>query len=189
MATSIKAFLAIMAIMVIADVAMGKNYTVGAPAGSWDLSTDYSAWVADKTFYTGDNLIFSYSSAHDVAEVSKDDYDSCSGSSPISIDKSGNTVFPLTKTGTRYFICAVPSHCTSGMLVTIKVVAKPSSPPAKPPTAPTPPASPSSYHEAPPPSKTPTPAPSPMISGAVVRNNVGLIATVLLGIGSLILIA
>ncbi|KAJ3693638.1 hypothetical protein LUZ60_009118 [Juncus effusus] len=141
MATSIKAFLAIMAIMVIADVAMGKNYTVGAPAGSWDLATNFSAWVADKTFYTGDNLIFSYTSAHDVAEVSKYDYASCSGSSPISTDKSGKTVFSLTKAGTRYFICAVPSHCKSGMLVKIEVVAKPSSAPAKAP-APTPRATP-----------------------------------------------
>lgn len=36
--------------------AASTNYTVGAPGGSWDLSTNYTKWASDITFYPGDNL-------------------------------------------------------------------------------------------------------------------------------------
>ncbi|XP_078176378.1 blue copper protein 1b-like [Carex rostrata] len=36
--------------------AAGTNYTVGAPAGSWDINTNYTKWVSTITFHQGDNL-------------------------------------------------------------------------------------------------------------------------------------
>jgi hypothetical protein len=56
MAPSLKPFMALMAIAALADMAIGANYTVGAPTGSWDLNTNYEEWVKDLKFYPGDLL-------------------------------------------------------------------------------------------------------------------------------------
>lgn len=56
MATLLKSFIALMAIAALADVAMCANYTVGAPTGSWDLTTNYEEWVKAIKFYPGDFL-------------------------------------------------------------------------------------------------------------------------------------
>ncbi|KAJ1698170.1 hypothetical protein LUZ63_006682 [Rhynchospora breviuscula] len=181
MAPFLKAFIALLAIAALADVAVCENYTVGAPNGSWDLSTNYEEWVKDLKFYAGDFLIFRYTSFHDVAEVSKDVYTSCSSSQTISIDKSGTTIFELKEAGTRYFICAVPTHCSGGMKVQIDVLPKPGTPVSKPNLAPSlPPASP--------PHASPTPAPAPSPSAAAVTlPGVGIFAYSVLGLIGLML--
>ncbi|KAJ3678344.1 hypothetical protein LUZ60_002147 [Juncus effusus] len=136
-----KILLAAVAIASIAQLTVATNYTVGAPSGSWDLQTNLTQWVDSNTFHTGDVLIFTYSaSQHDVLEVTKANYDSCTTSSPISIDDSGNTVVPLSTTGTRYFICGIPGHCAGGMKVQIDVSSSSSS---SPPSVPSTPESPS----------------------------------------------
>ncbi|EMS62790.1 hypothetical protein TRIUR3_26678 [Triticum urartu] len=49
--------------------ALGATYTVGAPAGSWDLRTNYTRWTSTIRFYTGDELRFQYpAAAHNVVE-------------------------------------------------------------------------------------------------------------------------
>ncbi|KAF3325644.1 mavicyanin-like protein [Carex littledalei] len=143
MASFLKSFMALMAMAALADMAMCANYTVGAPTGMWDLSTNYEEWVKAIKFYPGDFLTFSYSSFHDVAEVNKATYTTCSSSETLTIDKSGTTVIELKAVGTRYFICAVPTHCSSGMKIKIDVLTKtktpvpaPSSPPKLSPLAP-----------------------------------------------------
>ncbi|KAJ8426731.1 hypothetical protein Cgig2_011552 [Carnegiea gigantea] len=110
------------------DVAMATNYTVGAPRGSWDTSTNLQAWAKSKTFNAGDNLFFQYAPTHDVVEVSKADYDTCKTSNAILRDNSGTTVVPLSEPGNRYFICGTPGHCTTGMKLAVNVVLAASSP-------------------------------------------------------------
>jgi hypothetical protein len=127
MAPFLKSFIALMAIAALADVAISANYTVGAPTGSWDLNTNYEEWVKALNFYPGDFLTFRYTS-HDVAEVNQDAYTTCNSSETLTIDKSGTTVIELKAVGTRYFICAVPTHCSRGMKVQIDVLPKPSTP-------------------------------------------------------------
>ncbi|XP_072994729.1 stellacyanin-like [Typha latifolia] len=145
-----KALIAALAMAAIFQLAVGTNYTVGAPGGSWDLQTNFANWASPITFLTGDFLIFSYASTqHNVLEVTMSNYGSCTTSNPISTDASGNTVVALTAPGTRYFICGIPGHCTGGMKVQIDVSAK-----SSPATPPTPGSSP------PPPSPTATPPPS-----------------------------
>ncbi|VAI88157.1 unnamed protein product [Triticum turgidum subsp. durum] len=72
--------------------ALGATYTVGAPAGSWDLRTNYTQWTS-----------------------------TISSSSPVATFPSGNGVIPLAAVGTRYFICGVPGHCAGGMKVQVNV--------------------------------------------------------------------
>lgn len=40
----------------VLGVAHGASYTVGAPAGSWDLQTNYTRWASAITFRAGDQL-------------------------------------------------------------------------------------------------------------------------------------
>lgn len=66
--------------------------------------------------------MFNYASkAHTVTEVSKGDYASCSGRSPLSNEDSGLTTVTLATPGTHYYICNIPGHCASGMKLAVTV--------------------------------------------------------------------
>lgn len=93
--------------------------------------------------------VFKYSAQrHDVVEVNKAGYDSCSTSTSIATHTTGNDVIPLTSTGTRYFICGFPGHCTTtgtgNMKIQIDVVQADSSSAPAPVATTTPPSPPSS---------------------------------------------
>ncbi|KAI4972679.1 uclacyanin 1-like [Hordeum vulgare subsp. vulgare] len=126
MAAAIRALLvAALTTAALFGTALGASYTVGAPAGSWDLRTNYTQWTSSIRFYTGDELRFQYPAAtHNVVEVTKTAYDNCSSSSPIATFPSGNDVIPLAAVGTRYFICGLPGHCAGGMKIQVNVESK-----------------------------------------------------------------
>lgn len=114
--------------------AAATSYTVGVPDGLWDMHTDYAEWVAARTFHPGDNITFTYSrELHDVVEVGKAGYDSCSNANNVSAFRSGNDVVALTAVGTRYFLCGLTGHCDNGMKIRIDVVAATAGPTAAPP--------------------------------------------------------
>uniref|UniRef100_M8AN90 Mavicyanin n=1 Tax=Aegilops tauschii TaxID=37682 RepID=M8AN90_AEGTA len=111
--------------MAMLGMVLGASHTVGAPAGSWDLQTNYTLWASRTRFTTGDELQFQYSTTvHNVVEVRKAGYDSCNSSNPIATFLTGNDVVPLAAIGTRYFICGVPGHCVAGMKVQVNVKSK-----------------------------------------------------------------
>ncbi|XP_048549577.1 mavicyanin-like [Triticum urartu] len=121
--------LLIIAAMAVLSTASAAVYNVGEPGGAWDLTTNYSTWAFSRKFQLSDQIVFKYSpQAHDVLEVSKADYDSCSIVNPIATLNSGNDIVTLTAAGTRYFICGFPGHCTGGMKIKIDVVPSSSSP-------------------------------------------------------------
>ena len=121
------------------------THRVGEPGGAWDLTTDYGSWASSREFHPRDELIFRHQpGAHNVLEVSKADYDSCSTASPIATLNSGNDVVTLIATGTRYFICGFPGHCAGGMKVKIDVMPGSSS------TSPAPASGPSASNAPPP---------------------------------------
>ncbi|XP_066400152.1 chemocyanin-like [Miscanthus floridulus] len=114
--------LAAVAAAALAATASAKDYTVGG-SDQWDTYIDYDKWTAGKKFMVGDTITFKYMPYHNVLEVTAADYASCNADSPISTHSGGNTVFKLTATGTRYFICGIPRHCLNGtMHVTITTV-------------------------------------------------------------------
>ncbi|EMS58904.1 Mavicyanin [Triticum urartu] len=161
-----------MAAMVILSTASAAIYNVGEPGGAWDLSTNYGTWASSRNFQTGDQIVFKYSTqAHDVLEVSKADYDSCSTASPVTTFNSGNDVVTLAATGTRYFICGFPSHCAGGMKVKIDVMPGSSS------TSPAPASGPSATNAPPPtPVSTATNVEATGFGLAVLLAVVGLMA-------------
>uniref|UniRef100_A0ACD5V064 Uncharacterized protein n=1 Tax=Avena sativa TaxID=4498 RepID=A0ACD5V064_AVESA len=123
MKASSGALLAVIAVAALATTALGMNYTVDDSSG-WDTYVNYDEWTAGKTFMVGDNIEFKYEPYHNVLEVTKEDYASCATGNPISTHSGGDTTFELTETGTRYFVCGIPRHCTNGtMHVKITTVA------------------------------------------------------------------
>ncbi|GMG98660.1 hypothetical protein Nepgr_000500 [Nepenthes gracilis] len=155
------------------------NYIVGAPNGSWDLNTNFQKWASSNTFLLRDNLIFQYTPMHDVAEVSKLDYDSCQADNAIQSDGSGVTEFALTKPGKRYFICGIPGHCAQGMKMEVETLA--SVTPAKSNPSNSPASSPAGTHSSPHYFRTPftslqespsaSPSPSPPLSTSTANVN------------------
>ncbi|KQJ95018.1 hypothetical protein BRADI_3g14695v3 [Brachypodium distachyon] len=97
----------------------------GAPAGSWDLKTNYTQWAFGLRFFPGDSLRFQYPAAtHNVLEVTKAAYDtyntsvSSSGNSSavvIATYQTGNDVILLAASGvTRYFVCGFLISAAAG---------------------------------------------------------------------------
>ncbi|KAF3776264.1 Blue copper protein [Nymphaea thermarum] len=115
---SLRLLLAFTVMAMLVNVSLCANYTVGAPNGSWDISTSLQAWSSSQTFNPGD-----YAPMHDLVEVTKADYDSCQVTNPINTHTDGNTAINLNTIGKRYFICGVPGHCNLGMKVQIETVA------------------------------------------------------------------
>ncbi|WOL07158.1 hypothetical protein Cni_G15896 [Canna indica] len=95
-------------------------FNVGDSAG-WDISADLTSWVATKTFYVGDALLFQYSRYHSVDEVDKAGYDSCNVTAPLLTGSNGNTTVPLAAPGDRYFVCGTQLHCLGGMKLRVSV--------------------------------------------------------------------
>ncbi|XP_021321200.1 uncharacterized protein LOC8067804 isoform X1 [Sorghum bicolor] len=56
MAMAAAVLLVVAAVVVVVEVAAAATYTVGAPAGLWDMQTDYADWVKSKTFHPGDSI-------------------------------------------------------------------------------------------------------------------------------------
>ncbi|CAO2200003.1 unnamed protein product [Urochloa humidicola] len=139
--SSLLAVIAVAAAAVLAITpAYGATYTVGEPGGSWDLETNLSAWASSINFLAGDELVFNYNAAaHDVIEVDRDGYDSCSAASPVSAAlRTGNDVVQLGGVSlTRYFIYGVPGHCAAGMKLEIRAACSSTTvlPPPAPPGA------------------------------------------------------
>ena len=92
---------------------------------------------------------FQFAPSHDVTEVDKKDYDSCSAANPIKSYTGGSAAVKLTAPGKRYFICSVPGHCAAGMKLEVTVAAAAVTAPA--------PAAGKPHHKR---SVAPTPAPA-----------------------------
>lgn len=56
-----------------------------------------------------------------MLEVSEADHSACSASNPLRTHGDQSTTIPLTKPGTRYFICGTAGHCASGMKLAVTV--------------------------------------------------------------------
>ncbi|CAH1425127.1 unnamed protein product [Lactuca virosa] len=166
------------AIAMLLELAMAVDHTVGAPSGGWDVSTNLQTWASSQTFVVGDNLVFQYGSSHDVLEVTKADYDSCSSSSPISTAITSPTTIPLTTIVSRYFICGRSNHCSQGMKVEVTTVAGAPTPPQT-----TPPSTPTTPSNAPP---SDSPPPPPVTGGTINPPTPSSAMTLKMTVGSLL---
>ncbi|ERM95344.1 hypothetical protein AMTRI_Chr04g183100 [Amborella trichopoda] len=139
---------------------MAVDYTVGDSAG-WTTNFDYTTWASGKTFATGDNLVFNFGSSHTLDVVDSSGYNGCSASNALTTFSTGPVTYNLKTTGTHYFICGVPGHCSNDMKLSVAVSGSSSgSPPSS--SAPTTPSGspPSTTTGSPPPPSSTTTTPS-----------------------------
>jgi hypothetical protein len=59
---------------------------------------------------------------HNVLEVKKADYNSCTNSTPIATHTSGDDKVTIKSPGHRFFICGVPGHCAAGQKLNVRVL-------------------------------------------------------------------
>jgi hypothetical protein len=59
---------------------------------------------------------------HNVLEVKKADYNSCTNSTPIATHTSGDDKITIKSPGHRFFICGVPGHCAAGQKLNVRVL-------------------------------------------------------------------
>eukprot|EP01018_Ginkgo_biloba_P011767 Gb_29072 [translate_table: standard] len=100
------------------------EYTVGDKAGWIVGPVNYTTWAAPKQFHVGDTLVFLYNKQfHNVLQVTKQNYGSCTSAKPLASYEDGNTSVILKKTARYYFICGFPGHCVAGQKFEITALA------------------------------------------------------------------
>lgn len=107
--------------------------------------------------------------AHDVVQVPKESFDSCSSANPIGDTiTTGPVNITLSKAGNHYYICTIGQHCQGGQKLAITVSGSPGAAPPTPSTPPastqTPPTTTPSPPSGTPAACTPTPTSSPAAS-------------------------
>ncbi|MED6168039.1 hypothetical protein PIB30_008392 [Stylosanthes scabra] len=167
---------AIVATLLHGSAAQTKH-VVGDSTG-WTIPSGgasfYSTWASKQTFKQGDTLVFNFANGqHNVAKVSKADYDACSASNPITTVTTSPATVTLNQTGQHYFICAFTGHCSAGQKLAVTVVGKASSPSPAPQPSSSPKASPAPAPSPKSKSPSPTPASAPAPATGPVTYTVG----------------
>ncbi|CAM0913923.1 unnamed protein product [Alopecurus aequalis] len=113
----------LLCVLLPATTAAAKTYMVGDAAG-WTKNLE-ATWLAGKTFYAGDVLVFKYDKEHhDVTMLGGKGYARCQvprHSSLSRVLRTGNDAVTLRR-GNNYFICGQPMHCSNGMKLAVKAI-------------------------------------------------------------------
>ncbi|OIW11996.1 hypothetical protein TanjilG_02203 [Lupinus angustifolius] len=150
-------------------------HVVGDGLG-WTVPEDISAyqtWASINNFALGDILSFNFeTNRHDVAEVPKGSYESCTSNNTIgTIITTGPTNITLNRSGEHFYICTIGQHCINGQKLAINVSATPSTG-----------ALPPSTGALPPSTTTTPPPPFSAASGSALASVVLLLFSLFLGV-------
>ena len=74
----------------------------------------------------------------DVARVTKEAFDTCNSTNPLSLQTTGPASYTLNSTGEYYFISTLDGHCFSGQKLAIIVTRGSPGPPSSSPVPPSP---------------------------------------------------
>ncbi|KAL3637889.1 hypothetical protein CASFOL_018337 [Castilleja foliolosa] len=100
-----------------------QNHIVGDSIWSIPPTYDfYGNWSSSYSFHIGDTLYFDFDSGlYNVIQVSRGEFDSCSGNQPLDALMYGPATFPLSRKGVFYFMCNVSNYCWLGQKVSVIV--------------------------------------------------------------------
>ncbi|KAL7137732.1 hypothetical protein ABFS83_10G112500 [Erythranthe nasuta] len=167
-------FMALIFVGAMLNVSSAQTTHVAGDSIGWTVppggDVAYRTWAATRTFVVGDMIVFNFTTGmHDVAEVTKESYDSCNANNPITMSTNGPTTITLTSAREYNFICTFGSHCILGQKLSINVSAAsvaPSPQPTTPPAPAAPETTPSPAVPAtPPPAASPAPTPMTYVVG------------------------
>ncbi|KAM1027257.1 hypothetical protein ACFX13_040791 [Malus domestica] len=183
----------------------GVKYPVGDDFWAIHPNPDYyTNWSSNHFFKIGDSLVFAFETGrYNVLQVTKQEYEKCTGYKPLKVFNTGPVTIPLEEKGVFYYICNISTYCSLGQKISIKVnecpCPLPSPPPSSPPPAsptPVPPSSPPLISTPPPSPSSPngsqppyvqvtSPAPSPVDNGSPEgpSNSAALMHKGLFGVG------
>merc|ERR1712210_240194 len=71
----------------------------------------------------GTNVIFDWTSGHNMQEATQDSYESCTGFAVTSPEAGPVTWLAPSVVSVNYFACGVPGHCSAGMKAIVEVKA------------------------------------------------------------------
>ncbi|KAJ4949974.1 hypothetical protein NE237_026806 [Protea cynaroides] len=129
----------------------------------------YSTWAASQTFSVGDTLVFNFqTNQHDVATVTKANYESCTKTNTISTKTQGPANITIDSAGEHYYICTFGQHCAAGQKLAINASSSSTSSPPPTNSSPAPTTSspaPTTSLSSPPPSTTNTSSASSLTIG------------------------
>ncbi|CAL0325950.1 unnamed protein product [Lupinus luteus] len=120
-----------MAILMVLQCTEAVTVHVVGDSLGWTVPEDtsaYQTWASSNNFALGDILSFNFeTNRHDVAEVAKGSYESCTSNNSIgSIITIGPTNITLNREGEHFYICTIGQHCNAGQKLAINVSATPS---------------------------------------------------------------
>ncbi|KAF7029282.1 hypothetical protein CFC21_041083 [Triticum aestivum] len=121
--------LAFVAIPALTTPAQGLVFHVGGPRG-WrvpDANTSYGWWAMNNRFHVGDELYFKYEN-DSVLLVSREEFDACNATDPLSRFADGSTTVRLDRPGFFCFISGEPGHCEEGQRLIVRVMVHPAEP-------------------------------------------------------------
>lgn len=123
---SFKCNLVVMSVMVASMVFQGfaSEHVVGDESG-WTIPSNenfYGEWATKNTFQANDVLVFNFDTGrHNVAQVTKDAYDACDGSNPISLYTDAPARITIDPSKDQFYICTIGPHCNLFQKLAISV--------------------------------------------------------------------
>ncbi|CAI9298401.1 unnamed protein product [Lactuca saligna] len=126
--TNLKSSFLMLVAMVVVSIefhgSTGEQYVVGNDY-HWKLppgETFYILWSRLHIFKRSDVLVFIFNNTlHNVAEVTKEAYEHCNATNPISLHTTSPTELTIKNMDNHYYICTIGDHCMQGQKVGIKV--------------------------------------------------------------------
>ncbi|KAH7863315.1 hypothetical protein Vadar_016055 [Vaccinium darrowii] len=99
-------------------------HVVGGSLG-WTVppnQTYYEEWAKPRVFGVEDHLLFPYSGLHNVMEVGKEDYESCTANAVVKTYYEGPVILNFTEPGDHYYYSAVGPQCEYGQKLHVTIV-------------------------------------------------------------------
>ncbi|KAJ8539240.1 hypothetical protein K7X08_013492 [Anisodus acutangulus] len=122
--------LLLLVIAATATTVSAIDHIVGANKG-WTPGVNYTLWSNNQTFHADDFISFRYQKTeHNVLQVNKMGYDSCTIEGALGNWSSGKDFIKLDRSKRYYFICGI-GGCSNGMKVSVLVHPLSQSPPPR----------------------------------------------------------
>ncbi|KAL8518213.1 hypothetical protein ACS0TY_009546 [Phlomoides rotata] len=95
----------------------GVQHIVGDSIWSIPPTNDfYTNWSSSYSFQIGDTLYFDFDSGlYNVIQVSRGEFDDCTGNQPYEAAMDGPAILPLSLKGVFYYVCNVSNYCALGL--------------------------------------------------------------------------